>query len=140
MTNKKWGRIGDAPIIGSGTFADNQIVAVSTTGHGEYFLRTVAAHSVYGRMKWGKQSLKTATEGVIFEQIQSLGGTGGLIALTPLGEIAMPFNSFGMFRGWGRVNEPLYTQIWNEDPRVWRMRMVSQAWHERKIQVGRKMR
>ena len=118
MTNKQWGRIGDAPLIGCGTFADNQVVAVSTTGHGEYFIRTAAAHAVYGRMRWGKESLQSATYNVIFEQINALGGKGGLIALSPQGEIAMPYNSFGMFRGWVDDSLTLHTQIWNEEPQL----------------------
>lgn len=98
MTNKRWGRVGDSPIIGAGTFADPR-VAVSCTGHGEYFIREAAAHSVAARVAWGGASLAQAARAVIDEQIGAKGGTGGLIAIDRRGAVAMPYNTGGMFRG-----------------------------------------
>ncbi|HWA59819.1 MAG TPA: isoaspartyl peptidase/L-asparaginase [Caulobacteraceae bacterium] len=93
---KLWGRVGDAPIPGAGTWADD-VVAVSCTGLGEYFIRTAAAAQVAFRMRFGGQDLATAAQGVL-DEIKALGGDGGLIALTPDGRIAMPYNSQGMKR------------------------------------------
>ncbi len=99
MSNKKWGRIGDSPIIGAGTYADNFTCAVSCTGHGEYFIRKAVAHDVHARMKYGGQSLEEAAKGTLLE-VEELGGTGGLIAVDAKGNIAMPFNTSGMFRAY----------------------------------------
>ncbi len=99
MMGKKFGRIGDAPIIGAGTFAENNTCGVSSTGHGEYFIRTVAAYDVAARMKYLGQSLEEAGHGVI-EDLKVLGGDGGLIALDQKGNIIMPFNTSGMYRGY----------------------------------------
>mgnify|MGYP006186109257 CR=1 FL=1 len=100
MTNKKFGRVGDSPIIGAGTYADNNSVAVSCTGWGEFFIRANAAYDVAARMKYGKASLKDASQQVI-DRIGQMGGDGGLIALDKKGQVAMPFNTEGMYRAWG---------------------------------------
>lgn len=99
MTNKRYGRVGDSPLIGAGTYA-NAHCGVSATGWGEFYIRTVAAHSICSRVDWLKESLAKAAETVINSDITKLGGNGGAIALDALGNIAMPFNTDGMFRAW----------------------------------------
>jgi beta-aspartyl-peptidase (threonine type) len=98
MTNKKFGRIGDTPIIGAGTYADNQTCAVSCTGHGEFFMQTVAAYDVACRMKYKNLSLLDSTNEVV-ENLREIGGEGGLIAVDAKGNVVLPFNSEGMYRG-----------------------------------------
>jgi len=98
MTNKKFGRIGDTPIIGAGTYADNQTCAVSCTGHGEFFMKTVAAYDVACRMQYKNVSLNEAANETV-ENLRELGGEGGLIAVDAFGNVALPFNSEGMYRG-----------------------------------------
>ncbi len=100
MTNKKYGRIGDAPIIGTGTYADNNTCAISCTGWGEYFIRLVMAKTISDRMEFGKQTLKVASDEMVQKKLPALGGDGGLIALDKIGNIAMPFNTAGMYRGY----------------------------------------
>lgn len=97
MTNKKYGRIGDAPIIGAGTYANEQ-VGISATGWGEYFIRATAARTIASKMQYLNIPLKKATEETILE-IEKMGGDGGLIALDKYGNISMPFNTAGMYRG-----------------------------------------
>ena len=98
MTNKKFGRIGDTAIIGSGTYAENATCAVSCTGHGEYFMLGATAYDVAARMKYLGVNLETAAAGSI-DYLTKTGGEGGLIAVDALGNISMPFNSEGMYRG-----------------------------------------
>jgi beta-aspartyl-peptidase (threonine type) len=98
MTGKRWGRVGDSPIIGAGTYASNHSCAVSATGHGEYFIRAAVAHDICARMSYGKLPLAEAA-GQTLDHMKMLGGNGGVIAISPGGEIAMAFNSDGMFRG-----------------------------------------
>lgn len=98
MMNKRWGRIGDSPIIGAGTYADNETVGVSATGHGEYFIRAGIARSVAARMEYGGASVREAADAVIFETLDQMGATGGIIAMDAQGNIAWPFNTKGMFR------------------------------------------
>nr|MBA2737847.1 isoaspartyl peptidase/L-asparaginase [Pyrinomonadaceae bacterium] len=98
MTNKKFGRIGDTPIIGAGTYADNQTCAVSCTGHGEYFMAGVTAYDVAARMKYKKINLEQAA-GETVEYLTAIGGEGGFIAVDAFGNVALPFNSEGMYRG-----------------------------------------
>lgn len=100
MTNKKYGRIGDSPIIGAGTYADNATCAVSCTGHGEYFITNVVAYDVAARIKYLDQSLQEATGEIINDKLKKQGAEGGLIAIDSAGNIAMPFNTSGMFRGY----------------------------------------
>ncbi len=100
MTNKKYGRIGDAPIIGAGTYANNKTVAISCTGWGEFFIRLVMAKSVSDMMEFGKMTLEQASKEMIHQRLPGLGGDGGLIAVDKDGNIAMPFNTEGMYRGY----------------------------------------
>jgi beta-aspartyl-peptidase (threonine type) len=99
MTNKRFGRIGDSPIIGAGTYADNQTCAVSSTGHGEYFIRNVVAYDITARMKYSGSSLEDAANNTI-EELGSIEGTGGVICLDAQGNFVLPFNTAGMYRGW----------------------------------------
>jgi beta-aspartyl-peptidase (threonine type) len=99
MTNKRFGRIGDSPIIGAGTYANNETCAVSCTGDGEYFIRTVVAHDVSAQMQYGGKPLAQAAESTL-EKVAKIGGTGGLIGIDRQGNFAMPFNTSGMYRGW----------------------------------------
>ncbi len=98
MTGKRFSRIGDSPIIGAGTYADNRSCAVSATGHGEVFIRAAVAHDIGARMRYAGWTLKQAVREVVLEQLPALHGEGGVIAIDPRGEIAMEFNSEGMFR------------------------------------------
>ena len=97
MTNKKYGRIGDAPIIGAGTYADEN-VGISATGWGEFFIRSTAARTIAAKIQYLKKDVKTAAQETI-DEIEKMGGDGGLIALDKNGNIAMPFNTSGMYRG-----------------------------------------
>ncbi len=99
MTNKKFGRVGDSPVIGAGTWADARC-AVSGTGWGEFFLRAAVAHDIAARMAYGGQTLQVAADAVLLEIVPGLGGDGGAIAVDCDGNIAMPFNTSGMYRGW----------------------------------------
>jgi beta-aspartyl-peptidase (threonine type) len=99
MTDKRWGRIGDSPIIGAGTYANNASCAVSATGHGEFFIRAVVAHDVCARVEYGGMSLDEAARYVVMERLVALGGDGGIIAVNAAGDVAMPFNTAGMYRG-----------------------------------------
>ncbi|MBX3701616.1 MAG: isoaspartyl peptidase/L-asparaginase [Dokdonella sp.] len=111
MTNKRYGRVGDSPIIGAGTYANAQC-AVSGTGWGEYYIRTVAAHDICARVAYAKQPLAKAADEVVMKLIPQLGGDGGAIALDAKGNIAMPFNTDGMYRGWvdksGKVHVAIF--------------------------------
>ena len=100
MTNKKFGRVGDAPIIGAGTYANNKTVAISGTGWGEYFIRLVMAKTISDMMEFGKMKLKQAADEMIMKRLPALGGDGGLIAVDKDGNIAMPFCTKGMYRGY----------------------------------------
>lgn len=100
MTNKRYGRVGDVPIIGAGTFADNATCAVSATGHGEYFIRSVVAHDIAALMEYKQYSVKKAADEVVMKKLVKRGGEGGVIALDRNGNFAMPFNSAGMYRGY----------------------------------------
>jgi L-asparaginase / beta-aspartyl-peptidase len=100
-TNKMVGRVGDSPIIGAGTYADNATCAVSTTGIGEYFIRAVAAYDVAARMRYLGETLGLAARGAL-ARVVAVGGEGGLIAVDRAGKVAMPFVSEGMYRGVAR--------------------------------------
>jgi len=102
-TNKLPGRVGDSPIIGAGTYANNATAAVSATGEGEYFMREVAAHTLSALMEFKGWSVEQAAEHVILERLRALGGSGGLIALDRKGNISMPFSTLGMYRGCMKV-------------------------------------
>ena len=99
MTGKRWGRVGDSPIIGAGTYAANDCCAVSATGHGEYFIRAAVAHEIASLMRYRGMSVRHAADEVVMRQLTKLGGAGGVIAIGQDGEVAMPFNSEGMLRG-----------------------------------------
>ena len=99
MTGKKWGRVGDSPIIGAGTYAANDSCAVSATGHGEFFIRAAVAHEIASLMRYRGLGVAEAAEEVVMRQLVRLGGSGGVIAVGRDGRIAMPFNSEGMLRG-----------------------------------------
>lgn len=114
MTNKRWGRVGDAPIIGAGTWADERC-GVSGTGWGEYYIRSAAAHDICARVAYRGDSLQVAAEEVINKVIPAMGGDGGAIALDRDGNIAMPFNSGSMFRGWVRPDGSRGTAIHEAD-------------------------
>lgn len=98
MTNKKWGRIGDSPIIGAGNYANNNTCAVSCTGSGEFFIRGVVAYEVSALMEFKGLSLEDAANEVIHNRIKKIGGDGGLIAVDAAGNISLPFNTAGMYR------------------------------------------
>ena len=98
MTGKRWGRIGDAPVIGAGTYADNRSCAVSATGHGEYFIRHTVARDICARMQFAGQSLNEAAEAVIMDELVVAGGDGGIVAVDAGGEVTMIFNTPGMYR------------------------------------------
>ena len=100
MTNKKFGRVGDAPIIGAGTYANNKTVAISGTGWGEYFIRLVMAKTISDMIEFGKMKLNAAADEMIMKKLPALGGDGGLIAVDRDGNIAMPFCTHGMYRGY----------------------------------------
>ncbi len=105
MTNKLPGRLGDSPLIGCGTYADDRTAAVSCTGHGESFIRVAAAHDVCARMAYGGASLEAATHAVVHEALPAVQGTGGLIAVDRQGNVCLPFNTEGMYRGIARVGQ-----------------------------------
>jgi beta-aspartyl-peptidase (threonine type) len=112
ITNKQVGRIGDAPIIGAGCYANNQTCAVSSTGTGEMYIRLVAAYDIAARMRYSGASLKEAAEVVMYQELPSIGGKGGLIAVDAQGNIALPFNTEGMYRGYMRVGQEPVTDIY----------------------------
>jgi L-asparaginase / beta-aspartyl-peptidase len=105
MTGKRFQRIGDSPVIGAGTYADDRSCAVSATGHGEIFMRAAVAHDICARMRFGGRGVGEAAREVIFEELPALGGEGGVIAIDARGEIAMEFNSEGMFRACRKAGE-----------------------------------
>ena len=99
-TNKQFGRVGDSPIIGAGTYADNESCAVSATGAGEFFIRWTVAHEIAALMKYRGMTVKQAADEVVMKTLKSVKGEGGVIALDAKGNFAMPFNTEGMYRGW----------------------------------------
>jgi beta-aspartyl-peptidase (threonine type) len=98
MTGKRFGRIGDSPLIGAGTYADDRSCAVSATGHGEMFIRAAVAHDISARIRFGGRTLGQAVHEVVMEELPAIGGEGGVIAIDRLGRVEMEFNSEGMFR------------------------------------------
>jgi len=114
MTNKKWGRIGDAPIIGAGTYANNATCAVSGTGWGEYYIRGVVAYDISALMEYKGLSVQEAVKKVIYEKQPQLGGEGGIIAIDNLGNIAMEFNTPGMFRA-SYLNDKLNIKMYKKE-------------------------
>ncbi|WP_347158755.1 isoaspartyl peptidase/L-asparaginase family protein [Pontibacter chitinilyticus] len=114
MTNKNYNRIGDSPIIGAGTYANSQTCAISCTGHGEFFMRAVVAYDVSCLMEYKGLSLQEACEKVVLDKLVKFGGEGGLIAINAAGDIAMPFNSEGMYRASQKAAEPAYVGIYKD--------------------------
>jgi L-asparaginase / beta-aspartyl-peptidase len=112
MTGKRYNRIGDSPIIGAGTYADDRSCAVSATGHGEVFIRAAVAHDICARVRFGGRSLSTAVQEVVLEELPALHGEGGVIAIDRHGEIVMEFNSEGMFRASRRSGEEAHIAIY----------------------------
>jgi beta-aspartyl-peptidase (threonine type) len=104
MTNKRWNRVGDAPIIGAGTYANNQTCAVSATGHGEYFIRSVVSYDISALMEYKGLSVQQAAEEVVMKKLVQRGGEGGVIAVDAKGNVSMPFNSEGMYRGFVKAD------------------------------------
>ena len=98
MTGKRYGRIGDSPVIGAGTYADDRSCAVSATGHGEIFIRAAVAHDICARMRFGARTLDEAVHEVVLGELPALGGEGGVVAIDRHGRVTMEFNSEGMFR------------------------------------------
>ncbi len=96
--NKRWGRIGDSPIVGAGTYADDRYCAVSATGHGEFFIRAAVAHDICARVAYQQLTIQQAVEQVIKQDMVKMGGDGGVIAMAPNGELTMTFNTAGMYR------------------------------------------
>jgi len=116
LTAKRWGRIGDSPLIGAGTYADDGSAAVSATGSGEYFIRAVAAHQLADRVRLAGESLQAALDGVLAD-IRELGGTGGLIAVGPAGEVAWGFTTPAMYRGTANAESRKVAIYADEDDR-----------------------
>ena len=113
LTNKRWGRVGDSPIIGAGTYASNETCAVSATGQGEYFIRGSVAFDIAAQMDYEKNSVQTAAQAVI-DKLTARGGTGGVIAMDVKGNIAMPFNTEGMYRGFYLNDDALTVKIYKD--------------------------
>ncbi|MEO5602919.1 MAG: isoaspartyl peptidase/L-asparaginase [Cyclobacteriaceae bacterium] len=115
MTNKKYGRVGDSPIIGAGTYAKNISCGVSATGWGEYFIRLLVAHDISAMMEYAGLSLEAAADSVIMKKLPALGGDGGIIALDRSGNISMTFNTDGMYRGFIRKKGEAKTFIYKDE-------------------------
>jgi len=114
MTNKKWGRIGDAPIIGAGTYANNKTAAISATGWGEFFIRGVVAYDISAMMEYKEMSLAEAAKEVIQNKNPQLGGNGGIIAIDRNGNVSMEFNTAGMYRAKMNKDGDLEIGIYSE--------------------------
>jgi L-asparaginase / beta-aspartyl-peptidase len=114
MTNKRWNRVGDSPIIGAGTYADARC-AVSGTGWGEFFIRLSVAHDICARVAYGGATVAAAAEEVLMKRVPELGGDGGVIAMDAQGRIAMPFNTEGMYRAWIDTDRKRGTAIYREE-------------------------
>lgn len=115
MTNKRWNRIGDAPIIGAGTYANNATCAVSSTGWGEFFIRSVVAYDISALMEYKGMSLQDAAKEVIHKKVPALGGDGGIVAIDKDGNVAMEFNTAGMYRASMNAEGELEIGIYKEE-------------------------
>ncbi|MFP4090084.1 MAG: isoaspartyl peptidase/L-asparaginase family protein [Cyclobacteriaceae bacterium] len=115
MTNKRYGRVGDVPIIGAGTYASNETCAVSATGHGEYFIRSVVAYDIAALMKYKGLSLQEAADEVVKDKLVEMGGGGGVISIDAKGNIAMPFNTAGMYRASMNTDGKMYIGIYEDE-------------------------
>jgi len=114
MTNKKFGRVGDSPIIGAGTYANNKTCAVSCTGHGEFFIRAVVAYDISCLMEYKEMSLHDACNYVVKDKLVKFGGEGGLIAIDANANIELVFNSDGMYRAWKKNNDETQVRIYED--------------------------
>jgi L-asparaginase / beta-aspartyl-peptidase len=114
MTAKSPGRVGDSPVIGAGTWADDETCAVSATGHGEIFIRYAASHEIASRLRYAGQSLEEAARAVVTDVLAPAGGSGGVIAVDRTGAVSLPFNCSGMYRGYVRGDGILRTAIYDE--------------------------
>jgi beta-aspartyl-peptidase (threonine type) len=112
VTNKQVGRVGDTPLIGAGCYADDATCAVSTTGSGEMFMRMVAAYDVAAQMAYRQISLEEAAHDVVMNRLPRIDGRGGLIAVDARGNVTLPFNTEGMYRGFARPGETPVTAIY----------------------------
>ena len=117
MTGKAVGRVGDSPIIGAGTYADNSTCAVSATCHGEVFIRCGVSFEIAARLRHAGQSLQQAARTVI-EALAAVGGSGGVVAVDHTGALALPFNTAGMYRGYVRNGGAIHTAIYDEPYRI----------------------
>lgn len=115
MTAKRFGRIGDSPVIGAGTYAENGVCAVSATGHGEFFIRYHVAGDICARVKYQQKSIIQAADEVINQRLITAGGTGGVIAIDQRGNIATPFNTEGMYRATRKSGEQAQVMIWQDN-------------------------
>ncbi len=115
MTNKMYGRIGDSPIIGAGTYAKNSTCAISSTGHGEFFIRNVVAYDISARMEYLKSSLQTAAKQVILKKLVAQKAAGGVIGIDKFGDITMTFNTDGMFRGYYLQGKTPVVKMYKDD-------------------------
>jgi beta-aspartyl-peptidase (threonine type) len=115
-TGKQWGRVGDSPIIGAGTYASNSACAVSATGSGEYFIRLTVARDIAALVELKGMSLQAAADEVVQKKLTALGGDGGIIAVAPDGQLAWSFNTSGMYRGRAARGEPVSIGIYGDEP------------------------
>lgn len=116
MTNKQPGRVGDSPIVGAGCYANDATVAISSTGTGEAFIRACAAHDVSALMAYAGLDLGSACERVVMDKLPRLGGEGGMVAVSARGEVCLPFNTEGMYRGYVRAGEKPWVGIYRDAP------------------------
>ncbi|HEX9951107.1 MAG TPA: isoaspartyl peptidase/L-asparaginase [Rubricoccaceae bacterium] len=116
MTNKRWDRIGDTPVVGAGTFASDATVGVSATGHGEFFIRLSVAHDIHARVAYLGETAADAADHVVHETLSGAGGTGGVIVLDRAGHAATPFNTDGMIRGTVTRSGRVETAIYADEP------------------------
>lgn len=115
MTNKRWGRLGDSPIIGAGTYANNNTCAVSGTGHGEFFIRYAVAYDISAKMEYQGLSLAKAADEVVRKKLVAAGGAGGIISVDKNGNVALPFNTPGMYRGYLKSNGERAVKIYDDE-------------------------
>lgn len=114
MTNKRWGRVGDVPVIGAGTYADNRCGGVSATGHGEYFIRSVVAYDICAIHMYSGIPMRDAADQVVMEKLVDFGGEGGVIVMDMNGQVSMTFNSTGMYRGFMMSDGQPFTAIYRD--------------------------
>ncbi len=115
MTNKRWGRVGDSPIIGAGTYADNRSCAISATGHGEYFIRATVARDICARVQYQGISLSAAADSVVNGQLKEMGGDGGIIGVDAAGNVSLTFNTSGMYRASIDTHGTVYVGIYSDE-------------------------